>query len=85
MMLFHRKPDGKVQRLERKVLDLAAQLEAKDRIIAILETERDTLTSVVARDRARVSAESAVYARRQAEAEGNSNAEFNRESFGGSS
>ena len=60
----------KEKRLQKKVLDLESRLEAKDRIIAVLEAERDALAQVVARDRARVAAESAQYSRERAEAEG---------------
>jgi hypothetical protein len=59
--------------LERKALDLQANIDARDRTIAILETERDNLASVVARDRERIRAEGAAYARQRAEAEGVTN------------
>ena len=82
-MMFQRKPDVKVQRLERKLLDLQAKLEAKDRQIAVLQAEIESMAGVIARDRQRTLAECASYARQRAEAEGIKD-EFNRESFGGS-
>jgi hypothetical protein len=44
--------------------------EATRRELRVLEAERDALAAVVARDRARVQAETAAYARQQADAEG---------------
>jgi hypothetical protein len=57
-------------RLERRVADLEAEVQARDRVIRVLEAERDALAGVIARDRERVKAETAVYARKVAEMEG---------------
>ncbi len=58
-----------VSQLEKELADLQATIESKDRRIGILESEIEGLAEVLARDRARVAAEMAAYARRQAEAE----------------
>ena len=62
--------DARVAKLRRIALNLQSQLEAKERIIAVLEAERDSLAAVVARDRQRVAAECASFSRQRAEAEG---------------
>jgi hypothetical protein len=59
------------RRLRREVDRLTTELEAKDRIIRIRDVEIENLAGVIARDRARVQAETAELARRAAEAEGN--------------
>jgi hypothetical protein len=59
-----------LERLQREVADLQAELEARNRTIAVQQGELDNLAAVVARDRARIKAEGAAYSRRQAEAEG---------------
>jgi len=56
--------------LQKQVADLEAELDARDRIIAVLESERDSLAGVLARDRERIKAEGAAYARQRAESEG---------------
>jgi len=56
-------------KLRRKVLNLEATVEARDRTIRILESERDGLAAVISRDRARVAAEVAEFARQRAESE----------------
>lgn len=71
MSLFKIPP--KTKKLERRIADLENQLEVKSRTIAVLEAERDAMASVLARDRQRVLAESAEYARRRAESEGMTN------------
>ena len=71
MMFLHRKPDTKSARLMKKIADLESQLEARDRVIAVLEAERDSMAAVIARDRMRVASECAIAARTKAEAEGN--------------
>ncbi len=53
----------------RKILDLEAQLEARDRQIVILTAEVEGLSAVIARDRMRVASEIAVFALKKAEAE----------------
>ena len=60
----------KVRGLEKQVLDLQAKLDAAERAVAVLESERDSLAAVVARDRMRVAAETAIAARQRADAEG---------------
>ena len=60
----------KPTRQEKQVLDLQAEIEALKRQITVLEAERDTMAQVLARDRQRVQAEGAAYARKRAEAEG---------------
>jgi hypothetical protein len=50
-----------------KVRELQTALEAERAKCRILQTEIDTLAAVVARDRARVQAETARYAKRAAE------------------
>ena len=67
--MFGRKPTRRIQQLERRVAELEADVEARDRQIRILEVERDALAAVVARDRERIKAETAALARRTAEAE----------------
>ena len=79
-MIF-RQPSTKEKRLQKKVLDLESQLEAKERVIVVMQAEIDSLAAVVARDRQRIHAECAAYSRQQAEAEGNTD-EFNRQGNG---
>ena len=64
------KPTPKIRKLEKRILDLESELESKSRIVSILESERDSLAAVVARDRQRVQAECAVYSRQRADNEG---------------
>jgi len=59
--------------LLRKLDRLEVELRKRDATIAVLEAERDAMAAVIARDRQRVQAESASYARQRAEAEGVSN------------
>ena len=61
----------KVADLEKKILALQSQLEARDRTIVVLETENDVMAFVVARLEERVRAEGARYARDGAESENN--------------
>jgi len=68
--MFHRKPTVKVRRLEKKILDLQSEIDSRDRMIAVLEAERDAMAGVIARDRMRVASECAMHARAKAEAEG---------------
>lgn len=56
--------------VDERIADLEAELDARDRTIKVLEAERDNLASVVARDRERIRAEGAAYARARAESEG---------------
>ena len=68
--MFARSIPAKVKRLERQVLDLEADLDAKDRTIAVMQAELDSLAAVIARDRERIRAEGSAYARQRAESEG---------------
>lgn len=54
---------------DQRVLDLEAQLNAAKREIAVLEAENATMAKVIARDRARVEAETAIHNRQRANAE----------------
>lgn len=56
--------------LEKRVADLEAEVEARDRLVKVIEAERDAMAAVIARDRERIRAEGASYARQRAEAEG---------------
>ena len=64
------KTPAAVKRLEKQLLDLQSKLDAAERTAQVLEAERDTLALVVARDRQRIEAELAAYARQKAENEG---------------
>ena len=66
---FRSKPQI-VRRLEKRLLDLEAKLEAAERITGVTEAERDAMAEVIARDRMRVAAETAIAARSKAECEG---------------
>jgi hypothetical protein len=61
---------ARIAKLERRALDLQAELQAKDRVIAVLQAEIDQLSIVLARDRSRVESELAHFARARAESEG---------------
>lgn len=56
--------------LVREATDLKQKLDTTQRELAVTEAERDTLAAVVVRERARVEAETAIYNRNRAEAEG---------------
>ena len=64
------KTPAAVRRLQRRIDDLASELESAHRTIKVLEAERDNLALVLARDRQRIEAELAAYARQKAENEG---------------
>ena len=66
----NKRPNRKLLRLEKQVLDLEALCEAKDRQLAVANAEIESLANVIARDRERVKAESAAYARARADSEG---------------
>ena len=68
-------------RLQRRVAELEAELEATRRKLHVAETEIDSMAAVIARDRARIKAETATYARQQAEAEGLSDEQRTAESI----
>ncbi len=57
-------------RLQRQVERLSAELAAEQLKTKVVEAERDNLAQVIARDRERIKAEGACYARQRAEAEG---------------
>ena len=56
--------------LQGQVRELESQLEAERRKLAVASAEIESLAAVVARDRERIRAEGACYARQRAEAEG---------------
>jgi hypothetical protein len=56
-------------KLSRRVHDLQSEIESRDRIIKVVEAERDAMAAVIARDRARVASETAQFNRQRAEAE----------------
>jgi hypothetical protein len=58
------------ERLYREILKLRAALEAEQRKTRVQQVEIDSLAAVIARDRQRVKAETAIAARKIAEAEG---------------
>ena len=59
-----------VRGLETRLYAEQAAHEATRRELAVITAERDALAAVVARDRARVAAETAGFARQRADAEG---------------
>lgn len=54
------------RKTEGKVADLEAKVAALERTLRVKDAEIDALAAVIARDRERVAAETAVYARRAA-------------------
>ncbi len=66
MRLLHRFAST---RLKRENARLRAELEAERLKVQVVEAERDTLCEVLARDRARIQAETAAYQRSRAESE----------------
>ncbi|MEQ8790253.1 MAG: hypothetical protein RIC55_28415 [Pirellulaceae bacterium] len=62
-----------LHRKEGELMQAQARIDALERKLAVVESERDNLAAVVARDRARIKAEGAAYARQQAEAEAMTN------------
>lgn len=67
--MFRRSPTRKVKQLENRIQELQAENEGLQRAVRVLEVERDALAAVIARDRERVKAETAAYARSVAEIE----------------
>ena len=57
-------------KLEKRIADLEAELEANQRKLQVAEAEIESLAAVIARDRARIESETAAYSRKKAEAEG---------------
>ena len=68
MFILHKQ--RKARRLEKQVLDLQAEIDARERIVRVLEAERDAMAAVIARDRERVKAESAGVAQLRGKREG---------------
>lgn len=66
---------------DQRVLDLESALDAERRKLSVAGAEIESLAAVIARDRQRIQAETAAYARQQADAEGLTN-ERNIEGFG---
>jgi len=71
--MFWQKPPTKATKQQRRILDLEATIEAKDRQLSVAQAEIESLAGVIARDRERIKAEGAAYARQRAESEGVSN------------
>ena len=69
-MFQKQQPTRRIQQLLRQVADLQAELEARDRTIRVQAVEIENLAAVVARDRERIKAEAATFARQRAELEG---------------
>jgi hypothetical protein len=61
---------GAIRSLRTQLAAEQAAHEATRRTLAVVEAERDTLALVAARDRSRVQAEIAAYARQRADSEG---------------
>jgi len=64
------KAERALSELERRILDLQAELDAERRKLAIANTEIESLATVISRDRDRVKAERAEANLRTAQAEG---------------
>lgn len=77
-MMWSRKPN----RLKARVLKLENELAAERARNLVLQAEIDALAGVIARDRARVQAETAEFHARRASAEGSPPHERNRTSAG---
>jgi multidrug resistance efflux pump len=56
--------------LQYRLAELEAELASRERTIRIQQAEIESLAAVVARDRERIKAEAASYARQRAESEG---------------
>ncbi len=56
--------------LRTRIAELESERAAKDRIISVQDAELQSMAGVIARDRERVKAEAAAYARSRAECEG---------------
>ena len=69
-MQFFKKPTDKFRKMERRIADLESVIEAANRRYAVALVEIESMASVVARDRERIKAENAAYARARAESEG---------------
>lgn len=63
--------DRRVARLRKQLADEKAAHDATRRELRVCQVELDTMAAVVARDRARVEAESAAYAASKARSEAN--------------
>ena len=61
-------PDA-IKRLEGRIEQLQADIEARDRTLRVQQAELESMAAVIARDRERVKAEGAAYARQRAESE----------------
>lgn len=60
-------------RQDQRILEMQSRIDEKDRMIGVLKAEVDSLAGVIARDRARVAAETARFNREQADCEGFTN------------
>lgn len=77
-MIFRRErretaPQKRERLLLDRIADLEADVRAQERIVRVQAVELETLASVIARDRERIKAESATYARQRATHEGLTN------------
>ena len=59
--------------MQKRVSDLETSLDAEHRRLTVANAEIESLAAVVARDRERIKAEGACYARQRAESEGTLN------------
>jgi len=71
--LAHWRLRSENNRLRKRIAELETQLVVEKRKVAVAQAEVELLAAVVARDRRRVEAECAAFARQQAEAEGVAN------------
>lgn len=67
--MFRTKPNREIARLKKQVADLIDDNDKLSRKLDVLTFERDALCAVVARDRARVLAETAEHNARRATSE----------------
>lgn len=74
--MFNRRKPTRRTAEQIRVFELEGEIETLKRVIAVKDVEIQQLASVVARDRARVEAESAAYVRQRAESEGKNGRNF---------
>lgn len=67
--------------LRQQVKELESKLEAENRRLVVANAEIESMAAVIARDRERIKAEGAAYARSRAESEGVTAHERTRESI----
>ena len=69
MNMFSQKKPRKIYNLETRVAELQALFEAERRRREVAEAETEAMAAVISRDRMRVLAETAAYARQRADHE----------------